>query len=44
MELNRAFENFRIPVDSIWLDIPYAQKNSKYFVFDPEKFPLNEVE
>jgi mannosyl-oligosaccharide alpha-1,3-glucosidase len=40
---NREFDYFGIPVDVLWTDIEYAQ-DKKYFVFDPVRWPLSEVE
>lgn len=36
--VNKAFDEYNLPVDVIWLDIEHTD-NKKYFTWDPYKFP-----
>ncbi|KAJ8977591.1 hypothetical protein NQ317_018359 [Molorchus minor] len=37
LEINRKFEENKIPVDAIWLDIDYTNRKT-YFTWNPETF------
>jgi alpha-glucosidase (family GH31 glycosyl hydrolase) len=37
MEHNQKFENSKIPLDVLWMDLPYTDQKT-YFVFHPYKF------
>lgn len=43
MEYNENFENSKIPLDVLWMDIPHTDGN-KYFHFSNSKFPTQQLE
>lgn len=43
MYLNQKFEEAKIPVDVLWMDLPYTN-DRQYFTFNPNTFNKEDLE